>query len=100
MGHEKPEACEDRPSIYKIYGKDYYTNNHTCNILIYKARKRRKCFHDLIKYGNYTSMSWENKYKALSPSCRYKKMIISILAGKRFEKKKKIAILLFKGVII
>ena len=69
-------------------------------MLICKARKRKKCLHDLVKYGNYTSISWENKYKTLSPSCRYKKIIIITLAGKRFERRKKAAILSFKGVII
>ena len=27
IGHEKPEIYENRPPIYEIYGKDYYTNN-------------------------------------------------------------------------
>ena len=69
-------------------------------MLTYKARKGKRCLYDLVKYGNYISMGWENKYKTLSSSCRYKKMIIIILVGKRFEKKKKVAILLFKGIII
>ena len=56
MGHEKPEACENRLPIYKICGKDYDTNNHTCNILIYKARKKRRYLHDLVKCGNYTNI--------------------------------------------
>ena len=56
MGHEKPEACGDRPPIYEIYEKDYYTNNHTYNIIIYKGKKGRRCLYDLIKYGNYTSI--------------------------------------------
>ena len=56
MRHEKPKVYENRPLIYKIYGRDYYTNNHTCNILTYKARKKRKCLYDLIKYGNYINI--------------------------------------------
>ena len=54
--HEKPEACGDRPPIYEIYEKDYYTNNYTCNMIIYKGKKGRKYLYDLIKYGNYTSI--------------------------------------------
>ena len=57
MRHEKPKICENKPSIYKIYGKDYHTNNHIYNILIYKARKRRRCLYDLIKYDNYINIS-------------------------------------------
>ena len=98
--HEKPEVCENRLSIYKIYGKDYYTNNYTYNILTYKARKGRRYLHDLVKYDNYTNISWENKYKTSSPSYRYKKIIISTLTKKRFEKRKKTTILSFKGIII
>ena len=89
MGHEKPKIYGNRLSIYKIYGRDYYTNNHIYNILTYKARKGRKYLLDLVKYGNYISIGWENKHKILSSSCRYKKIIIIILAEKRFEKKKK-----------
>ena len=57
MGHEKPEICENKPPIYKIYERDYHTNNYTCNILIYKARKERKYLYDLIKYDNYINIS-------------------------------------------
>ena len=63
--YEKPEACGDRPLIYEICGKDYYTNNYTYNIIIYKGKKRRRCLYDLVKYGNYISMGWENKYRIL-----------------------------------
>ena len=56
MGHEKPEVYEDRLYIYKICGRDYYTNNYICNILIYKARKGRRCLYDLVKYDNYISI--------------------------------------------
>ena len=100
MGHEKPEICGDRFFIYEICGRDYYINDYIYNILIYKARKRKRCLYDLVKYGNYISISWENKYKTLLSSCRYKKIIIIILIGKRFEKGKEAAILLFKGIII
>ena len=88
MGHEKPKVCEDRFFIYKICGRDYHINNYIYNILIYKARKEKRCLQDLVKYGNYINISWKNKHKALSPSYRYKKIIITILVGKRFEKKK------------
>ena len=57
MGHEKPKVCGDRLSIYKIYGKNYYINNYTYNILICKARKKRRYLYDLIKYGNYTNIN-------------------------------------------
>ena len=100
MGHEKPEICGNRLFIYKICGKDYYTNNYTYNILIYKARKKRRCLYDLVKCDNYISMGQKNKYRALSPSCRYKKIIISTLIKKRFEREKKVAILSFKKIII
>ena len=100
MRYEKPKICGNRPPIYKICGRDHHTNNHIYNILTYKARKGRRCLYDLIKYGNYTSIGWENKHRTSSSSCRYKKMIIIILVRKRFEKGKKTAILLFKGVII
>ena len=56
MGYEKPEACEDRSLICKICGRDYHINNYTCNILIYKARKEKRCLYDLVKYDNYTSI--------------------------------------------
>ena len=56
MGHEKLKVYEDRPPIYEIYGKDYYTNNHTCNMIIYKGKKKRKCLYDLIKYENYINI--------------------------------------------
>ena len=62
MGHEKPKTCENRLFIYKIYGRDYYTNNYTYNILTYKVRKRRKYLYDLIKCGNYISIGQKNKY--------------------------------------
>ena len=100
MGHEKPKIYGDRLPIYKIYGRDYHTNNHTYNILTYKARKKRRYLHDLVKYGNYTSIGWKNKHRTLLSSCRYKKIIISTLIKKRFERKKEIAILLFKKIII
>ena len=54
--HEKPKACGDRPLIYEIYGKDYYINNYTCNIIIYKSKKRRRCLYDLVKYENYINI--------------------------------------------
>ena len=57
MGHEKPEIYGNKFSIYKIYGRDYHTNNYTCNILIYKARKGKKCLHDLVKCGNYININ-------------------------------------------
>ena len=56
MGHEKSEVCGNRFSICKIYGRDYHTNDYTCNILTYKARKERRCLYDLIKYGNCISI--------------------------------------------
>ena len=56
MGHEKPKACGDKPPIYEICGRDYHTNNYTCNILTYKARKERRCLHDLVKCGNYINI--------------------------------------------
>ena len=34
IGHEKLKVYEERPFIYEIYGKDYYTNNYTYNIII------------------------------------------------------------------
>ena len=52
IGYEKPKIYEDRLPIYKIYEKDYHINNYIYNILTYKARKRRRCLHDLIKYEN------------------------------------------------
>ena len=88
IGYEKPKICGDRLFIYKIYGRDYYTNKYIYNILIHKARKGKRCLYELVKCGNYTSINWKNKHRALSPSCRYKKIIITILAGKRFERKK------------
>ena len=100
IGREKPKIYENRLPIYKIYEKNHHTNNHTYNILIYKVRKGRRCLYDLIKYGNYINIDWKNKHKTSSPSCRYKKMIIITLIGKRFERKKKAAILLFKKIII
>ena len=56
MGHEKPEACGDRPPMCEICGKDHYTDNYTCNVIIYKGKNGRRCLHDLVKYGNYISM--------------------------------------------
>ena len=56
MGHEKPEVCENRLFIYKIYGKDYHTNNYIYNILIYKVRKKRRHLYNLVKYDNYTNI--------------------------------------------
>ena len=100
MRHEKPKACGDRLPIYKICGRDYHINDYICNMLTYKARKGRRCLYDLVKYDNYISIGWENKYKTSSSSYRYKKIIIIILVEKRFERKKKAAILLFKEVII
>ena len=69
-------------------------------MLICKARKEKRCLYDLVKYGNYINIDWENKYKTLLSSYRYKKIIIIILIGKRFERGKKAAILLFKKIII
>ena len=57
MRHEKPKICEDRLPIYKIYEKDYYTNNYTYNILTYKTRKNKRYLYDLVKYGNYISIN-------------------------------------------
>ena len=57
IGYEKPETYGDKPLIYEICGKDHYTDNYTCNIIIYKGKKGRRCLYDLIKYGNYTSIS-------------------------------------------
>ena len=54
--HEKPEICGDRLFMCKICGRDYYTNDYIYNILIYKARKKRRCLYDLVKYGNYISI--------------------------------------------
>ena len=69
-------------------------------MITYKGKKERRCLYDLVKYGNYISIGWENKYKTLLQLYRYKKMIILTLAEKRFERKKKAAILSFKKVII
>ena len=55
--YEKPEIYGDKPLIYKICGKDYYTNNYTYNIIIYKDKKKRRCLYDLIKYGNYININ-------------------------------------------
>ena len=57
MRHEKPKVYRDRFPIYKIYGRDYHTDNYIYNILTYKARKGRRYLHDLVEYGNYTSIS-------------------------------------------
>ena len=56
MRHEKPEVCGNRPPIYKIYGRDHHTNDYIYNILTYKARKKRRYLHDLVKYDNYISI--------------------------------------------
>ena len=69
-------------------------------MLTYKVLKEKRCLYDLIKCDNYISIGWENKHRTLLSSYRYKKMIISTLTGKRFERKKKAAILLFKKIII
>ena len=98
--HEKLEIYENKPPICEIYGKDYYINNYTYNIIIYKSKKRRRCLYDLVKYENYTNINQKNKYKVLLQSCRYRKIIISTLIKKRFKKRKKTAILSFKRVII
>ena len=57
IGHDKPGIYEDRLPIYKIYRKDYNINNHSYNIVIYKALKEEKCLHDLVKYDNYINIS-------------------------------------------
>ena len=56
IGHEKSEIYENKFPIYKICGKNYYINNYTYNILIYKVRKKRKYLYDLIKCGNYINI--------------------------------------------
>ena len=56
MGHEKPKVCGDKPPICKICGRDYYTDDYTCNMLTYKVRKKRRYLYDLVKYGNYISI--------------------------------------------
>ena len=56
MGHEKPKVCGNRLFICKICGKDHHTNDYTCNMLIYKARKKKRYLYDLIKYDNYISI--------------------------------------------
>ena len=56
MGHKKPEVCGDRLLICEICGRDYHINDYICNILIYKARKERRCLYDLVKCDNYISM--------------------------------------------
>ena len=56
MGYEKPEVCGDRLFMYEICEKDYYTDNYTYNMIIYKDKKGRRCLYDLIKCGNYTSI--------------------------------------------
>ena len=57
IGHEKPKACGDKPSIYEIYGRNYHTNNYIYNMLTCKARKRRRCLYDLVKCGNYININ-------------------------------------------
>ena len=54
--YEKPKIYGNKPPIYKIYERDYHINNYTYNILIYKARKRKRCLYDLVKCGNCTSI--------------------------------------------
>ena len=54
--YDKLGIYENRPPIYKIYKKDYNINNHIYNIVNYKALKRRRYLHDLVKYDNYTSI--------------------------------------------
>ena len=54
--HDKLKICGNRFSIYKIYGKDYNTNNYIYNIVNYKVLKGRRCLYDLIKYGNYINI--------------------------------------------
>ena len=56
MGHEKPEVYENKPPIYEICEKDHYTNNYTCNLIIYKSKKRRRYLYDLVKYENYINI--------------------------------------------
>ena len=55
--HEKSEVYGNRFFMCKICGRDYHTNNYIYNILIYKARKGKRCLHDLVKYDNYISIS-------------------------------------------
>ena len=57
IGHEKPEICGNRPPIYEIYEKNYYTNNHTYNMITYKDKKKKRYLYDLIKYENYISIN-------------------------------------------
>ena len=52
MGHEKSKACGDRFFMCEIYGRDYYINDYTYNMLIYKARKGRRYLYDLVKCDN------------------------------------------------
>ena len=54
--HDKPGIYEDKLSIYKIYKKDYNTNNYIYNLINNKAPKEKKYLHDLIKYDNYTNI--------------------------------------------
>ena len=39
--YEKPEIYGDRPPIYEICGKNHYINNHTCNMIICKGKKKK-----------------------------------------------------------
>ena len=55
--HEKPEVYGDKPPIYEIYEKDHHINNYTYNVIIYKSKKKKRYLYDLIKYGNYISIS-------------------------------------------
>ena len=51
------KACGDKPFVYEVYIKDHYINNYTCNIIIYKGKKKKRCLYDLIKYENYINIS-------------------------------------------
>ena len=55
--YDKLEICGNRLLIYKIYEKDYNINNYIYNIVNYKALKKRRCLHDLVKYGNYININ-------------------------------------------
>ena len=57
MGYEKLEICGNRPPMYEIYEKDHYTDNYTCNMIIYKNKKGKKCLYDLVKCENCTNIS-------------------------------------------
>ena len=57
IGHDKLGICGDRLFIYKICKKDYNINDHIYNIVNYKALKGRRCLYNLVKCGNYISIS-------------------------------------------